>query len=57
MLHDHQVGFRTFDSTAQQLHRVTDFISTALELKLFASGAFLDMTPEFDKVMALGPSF
>lgn len=54
---DHQFGFRTHHSTIHQLHRVTDFISTALEQKLYATGVFLDVAQAFDRVWHQGLLF
>jgi len=51
---DHQFGFRSQHSTIQQCYRVTDAISTSLELGEYCTGAFLDISKAFDKVWHLG---
>ncbi|KAL4149704.1 hypothetical protein QTP88_003582 [Uroleucon formosanum] len=45
-----QYGFRAHHSTIHPLHRLTDAISSSLELKKYCSGVFLDVAQAFDKV-------
>lgn len=51
---DHQFGFRESHSTTQQLHRVTDYIASALERKMYVSAASLDVAQAFDRVWHAG---
>jgi hypothetical protein len=53
----HQFGFRESHSTTHQLHRVTDFIASSLERKLYSSGVFLDVSQAFDRVWLDGLFF
>ena len=57
ILPDIQFGFRSNHSTTHQLHRVTDFISSALETKKYCSGVFLDVAKAFDTVWHQGLLF
>lgn len=50
ILPNHQFGFRAGHSTVHQLHRVVDFLATALEQKRYAAGIFLDVSQAFDRV-------
>lgn len=47
---DHQFGFREGHSTVHQLHRVVDYLATALESKQYAAGVFFDVSQAFDRV-------
>lgn len=49
-LPDHQFGFREKHSPVDQVHRVTNIISSALESKSFCAAAFLDVSQAFDRV-------
>ncbi|WP_406707094.1 RNA-directed DNA polymerase [Sodalis sp.] len=57
ILPEHQFGFRSLHSTIHQLHRVTDYISVALEKRLYAAGVFLDVAQAFDRVSHNGLLF
>jgi hypothetical protein len=57
MFPNHQFGFRPSHSTVQQLHRVSDFISSNLELKRYSAGIFLDVSNAFDRVWHDGLNF
>jgi len=57
ILPDIQFGFRSRHSTTHQLHRVTDFVSSALESKKYCSGVFLDVAKAFDTVWHHGLLF
>lgn len=50
ILPDHQFGFRSRHSTIHQLHRVVDFLASALERKEFATAIFFDISQAFDRV-------
>lgn len=54
LIPDHQFGFRTKHSTIDQVHRVTNVISKALEEKKYCCGVFLDVAQAFDKVWHKG---
>ncbi|KAL4085161.1 hypothetical protein QTP88_027453 [Uroleucon formosanum] len=45
-----QYGFRAHHSSIHPLHRLTDAISSSLELKKYCSGVFLDVAQAFDKL-------
>lgn len=47
---DHQFGFRRKHSTIQQIHRVTNKITTDFDKKRFCVAIFLDVAKAFDKV-------
>lgn len=47
---DHQYGFRSYHSTIDQVHRVTQTIERALEEKKFCTAVFLDVEKAFDRV-------
>ncbi|VVC42108.1 Reverse transcriptase domain [Cinara cedri] len=51
---DHQFGFSNKHSTIDQVHRVTNVISKALEEKDYCCGVFLDVAQAFDKVWHKG---
>lgn len=51
---DHQFGFREEHSTAQQCHRVVDYVKKGFEKKEYCSGVFLDVSKAFDKVWHQG---
>ncbi|KAL4125740.1 hypothetical protein QTP88_009980 [Uroleucon formosanum] len=57
ILPDIQFGFRSKHSTNHQLHRVTDFVSSALESKKYCAGVFLDVAKAFDTVWHHGLLF
>lgn len=46
----HQFGFREGHGTIEQVHRLVDVISRALENKQYCSAVFLDIGQAFDKV-------
>lgn len=46
----HQFGFRRKHATIEQVHRITNKITSALETKKYCSAAFLDISRAFDKV-------
>lgn len=50
----HQFGFREGHGTIEQVHRLVDIISRALENKQYCSAAFLDISQAFDKVWHKG---
>jgi hypothetical protein len=50
ILPDSQFGFRNAHSTINQLHRVVDSISFALEKKAYCTCAFLDISQTFNRV-------
>lgn len=54
ILPNSQFGFRNSHSTIQQVHRLVDKISYALEEKLYCTGAFLDVSQAFDRVWHAG---
>ena len=47
---DHQFGFRQKHATIEQVHRVTNAITEALETHKYCTAAFLDISQAFDKV-------
>jgi hypothetical protein len=47
---DHQFGFRQKHATIEQVHRVTNAITEALENYKYCTAAFLDISQAFDKV-------
>ena len=49
-LPDHQFGFRQKHATIEQVHRVTNAITEALENHKCCTAAFLDISKAFDKV-------
>lgn len=51
---DHQLGFRQNHSTAHQIHRIVNTISTSIEENKFCSAVFLDSSQAFDKVWHKG---
>ncbi|GBP03640.1 Probable RNA-directed DNA polymerase from transposon BS [Eumeta japonica] len=50
ILPEHQFGFRQKHATIEQIHRLTDTISHALETKKYCSAVFLDISQAFDRV-------
>lgn len=50
ILPDIQFGFRPNHATFYQLHRVTDFVSSALETKKYCTEVFQDIAKAFDSV-------
>lgn len=50
MIPSHQFGFRKKHASIEQVHRVVNIISQALEEKKYCSAAFLDISQAFDKV-------
>lgn len=54
LIPEHQFGFRNGHSTVDQVHRVTNVISKALEEKKYCCGVFLDVSQAFDKVWHKG---
>lgn len=51
---DHQFGFRNNHATTEQVHRVVENITHALENKEYCTAAFLDVEKAFDKVWHTG---
>lgn len=51
---DHQFGFRNGHSTVEQVHRVINVLTQALEKSEYCSAAFLDVQMAFDKVWHAG---
>lgn len=47
---NHQFGFRENHGTIEQIHRIVDVISKALDEKKYCSAVFLDISQAFDKV-------
>jgi hypothetical protein len=47
---DHQFCFRQKHATIEQVHRVTNVITEALESHKYCTAAFLDISQAFDKV-------
>ena len=47
---DHQFGFRQKHATIEQVHRVTNAVTEALENHKYFTAAFLDISQAFDKV-------
>jgi len=47
---DHQFGFRQKHATIEQVHRVTNAITEALENHKYCTAEFLDISQAFDKV-------
>lgn len=45
-----QFGFRLKHFTIHQIHRLTDFIASALEKKRYSTAIFLDIEQAFDRV-------
>ena len=54
LIPEHQFGFCNKHSTIDQVHRVTNVISKALEEKKYCCGVFLDVAQAFDKVWHKG---
>ena len=54
LIPEHQFGFRNKHSTIDQVHRVINVISKALEEKKYCCGVFLDVAQAFDKVWHKG---
>ncbi len=50
LIPDHQFGLQRKHSTVDQVHRVTQHITEALEWKQFCLAVFLDISQAFDKV-------
>lgn len=50
LIPNHQFGFRSKHATIEQIHRITNEITFALESKKYCSAAFLDISQAFDKV-------
>lgn len=50
----HQFGFREQHATVEQVHRLINIITRALEGKRYCSAAFLDISQAFDKVWHAG---
>ncbi|VVC41486.1 Reverse transcriptase domain [Cinara cedri] len=53
LIPDHQFGFRIKHSFIDQLHRVTNVISKALEEKNYCCGVFLDAAQTFGPILYL----
>lgn len=49
-----QFGFKNKHSTLHQIHRLTDIISSSLEIKNHCEGVFLDVAQAFDRVWTEG---
>ena len=54
---NHQFGFRSKHSTIDQVHRITNVIEEALEMKQVCSTVFLDVAQAFDKVWHEGLNY
>ena len=50
----HQFGFRKKHGAIEQIHRLVEEIHSAFDRKKYCTGAFLDISPAFDKVWHLG---
>lgn len=50
LIPNHQFGFRRMHSTIQQIHRVTNKISSDIDKKNFCVGTYLDVAKAFDSV-------
>src|SRR5215469_8941098 len=50
LLPNHQFGFRANHSTIDQVHRITDKIEKAFEMKKVCTAVFLDVAQAFDRV-------
>lgn len=51
---EHQFGFRNKHGTPEQIHRIVNIITDALEKKRYCSAVFLDIQQAFDRVWHMG---
>lgn len=50
LISNHQFGFRSKHATIEQIHRIANKITVAMQTKKYCSAAFLDISQAFDKV-------